>query len=84
MDERVFSYNVDATRFAVTNVYAPCDPTLHPTFFDELRHVVSIFPGPSMFIGNFNMVRSSDNKNNANFDTTAAATFNNIINELLL
>lgn len=80
----VFAYNADGMKFAVANIYAPCDHDLRTAFLDELSHVCTLVSGPLLLFGDFNLTRTPEDKNTDSFDATAAAAFNDAIDGLLL
>lgn len=68
--------------FFITNVYAPASPELRPAFPDELKSIVTPPATPWMIAGDFNMIRYSHEKNNANFRFAEAEAFNQCVNDM--
>jgi exonuclease III len=79
-----FEFAADASPFAVTNVYAPCDPSRRDAFLSELRTLATHCDLPWMVLGDFNMTRGASDKNNGRFDAAVAADFNSVIDDLVL
>ena len=70
--------------FTLTNVYAPSDHQQTPEFLDELREIAGIVTGPWIIAGDFNLIRTPDEKNNDNFNAHLAEIFNLAIHDLSL
>jgi exonuclease III len=70
--------------FAVTNVYAPADHSLSPSFLSEFEALGPLFPIPWLVVGDFNLLRDPSDKNNSNFDLALASAFNDSIRTLAL
>jgi exonuclease III len=68
--------------FSVTNVYAPSDHALTSDFMAEMVSIAASMTGDWIVIGDFNLIRFPNEKNNANFDRGLAATFNALIHDL--
>ncbi|CAN6270194.1 unnamed protein product [Urochloa humidicola] len=66
----------------VTNVYAPTDHRDTDIFLLELLEVATYISGPWLLIGDFNLTRSSLDKNTSPFNHTLAAAFNSVIDQL--
>ena len=79
-----FSATVDALFFTVTNVFAPCDAASRPAFFAELVSLTPQCSCPWLVLGDFNVARAPEDKNNDHFNVSAAELFNDTINDLLL
>ena len=72
------------TPLYLTNVYAPTDHHLKSLFLD---HLASIAPPPNcpwMLLGDFNLMRSPEDKNNPSFRFNEADLFNDTIDQLAL
>lgn len=70
--------------FYITNVYAPASPEVRYAFLDEFKSIVPPHHTPWMISGDFNMIRFSHEKNNANFRFAEAEAFNDCINDMSL
>jgi exonuclease III len=70
--------------FFVTNVYAPASPDLRPAFLDEIKSIDVPRGTPWMIAGDFNMIRYSHEKNNANFRLAEAEAFNQCVDDMNL
>ena len=66
----------------VTNVYGPSDHRHSSDFLRELHDLSSNINGPWVIIGDFNLIRSGDEKNNVNVNIPLMNTFNDTINSL--
>ena len=77
-----FTLSVDAVCFFLTNVYAPSVREDRPAFFSEIASVASTVQGPWMLLGDFNLTRCPDDKNNDCFNASEANRFNDLINSL--
>lgn len=77
-----FSLLADVSTFMLTNVYAPARHEDKPAFFTELAAVAATVAGPWMLIGDFNLTRCLEDKNNCNFNSAEANHFNDLINSL--
>jgi len=66
----------------VTNVYGPSDHRHSSDFLRELQDLSSNINGPWVIIGDFNLIRSGDEKNNVNVNIPLMNTFNDTINSL--
>jgi endonuclease/exonuclease/phosphatase family metal-dependent hydrolase len=77
-----FTMSVDAVCFFLTNVYAPSVREDMPAFFSEITSVASTVQGPWMLLGDFNLTRCPDDKNNDCFNASEANRFNDLINSL--
>jgi exonuclease III len=75
---------VDDLRFFITNVYGPCDAASREEFFDELRGLGALCHGPWLIAGDFNVARWPDDRSGGVFDANLAASFNTVVDELLL
>ena len=64
----------------VTNVYGPSDHRHSSDFLRELHDLSSNINGPWVIIGDFNLIRSGDEKNNVNVNIPLMNTFNDTIN----
>ena len=70
--------------FTVTNVYAPSDHHDSASFLEDLAELVPHINGPWVLAGDFNLIRSSDDKNNDRVDSRLTELFNDTINSLAL
>ena len=80
----VFSSTITNLSFTITNVYAPSDHRDSASFLEDLHELVPKINGAWVIAGDFNLVRSSDDKNNDRFDHNLASHFNDTINSLAL
>jgi hypothetical protein len=70
--------------FAISNIYAPADHSLTPSFLLELEGLGPLFPIPWSLVRDFNLIWSLGDKNNSNFNSTLASAFNDSIRNLAL
>lgn len=73
--------------FHVSNVYGPCVSAKKSSFLQELeREVAPLIDAnqPWVLLGDFNMIRSLDERSNNNFGAHLAAAFNNTIRALTM
>ncbi|XP_062198268.1 uncharacterized protein LOC133900987 [Phragmites australis] len=70
--------------FFLTAVYGPTDESLKDAFLDEIKNVRSLWLGPWLIIGDFNMISSSADKNNNRLNRRSMSRFCNFINDLEL
>jgi hypothetical protein len=68
--------------FTVTNVYAPSDHRHSPAFLNELLSLLSLISGPWLIFGDFNLIRSPDDKNNGNLNLNLMNSFNLALDHL--
>lgn len=68
----------------ITNVYAPCDHAAKEAFLVELSGHAPPCSTPWSILGDFNLIRSPDDRNNDNFSRVEALWFNDFINDLAL
>lgn len=68
----------------VTNIYAPSSPDLRSNFHAELKSLSPPANTLWMLAGDFNMIHYPHEKNNSNFHTLEAESFNDCINDLCL
>ena len=68
--------------FTLTNVYAPSDHRLSNIFLAELRSLLPLVSGPWVIIGDFNLIRSADDKNNANLNRSLMDSFNLALDQI--
>jgi len=80
----VLSSTVTNISFTVTNVYAPSDHRDSAFFLDDLAELAPQICGPRVIAGDFNLIRSGADKNNAHVDHRLTELFNNAINSLAL
>jgi exonuclease III len=71
-------------KMIITNVYAPTDHSLKPSFLSEIEQICPSDDTPWMIIGDFNLMRSSIDKNNTSFRQDEPDAFNDVINNLAL
>lgn len=69
---------------SITNVYAPADHCNTDAFLADLHAVAPPSDTAWLVIGDFNLTRSPEDKNTANFDHSLADKFNAAINSLSL
>lgn len=79
-----FSSLLSNISFTVTNVYAPSDHRHCQAFFAELSELLTLISGPWVLIGDFNLTRSVDDKNNSNFNFSLVESFNNAIQDIVV
>ncbi|KAK1694254.1 hypothetical protein QYE76_010951 [Lolium multiflorum] len=79
-----FELAADSTSFTVTNIYAPCDRARRDDFLSEMRSLADLDSDPWLLVGDFNIARYAEDRNNDNFDVPAAAALNDLIDELAL
>lgn len=77
-----FASTLSDCDFTVTNVYAPLDHHLTPAFLDELLSLLPTVNGPWVIIGDFNLIRSPEDKNNDNINLALLNAFNQTIEQL--
>lgn len=65
-------------------IYGPHVDAEKPAFLDELREVRSFCGGPWMLAGDFNMIYSSEDKNNDNINRALMGRFRRFVNEMEL
>jgi hypothetical protein len=65
-----FRLDADGTVFTLTNVYAPTSRNDKATFLAELTSIAANISGPWMLIGDFNLTRSPEDKNEDLFNAT--------------
>ena len=80
----VLSSTITNISFTVTNVYAPSDHRDSAFFLDDLAELAPQICGPRVIAGDFNLIRSGADKNNAHVDHRLTKLFNNAINSLAL
>lgn len=68
----------------LTGVYGPKRDEDKLSFLAELREVRSSCPGPWMIAGDFNMIYSSEDKNNDNVNRVMMGRFRRFVNDLEL
>lgn len=77
-----FSSTSDHSPLTITNVYAPSDHRLSPSFLQELVEVRACVSGPWLLIGDFNLVREASDKNNGRVDAGLCSLFNDALDRL--
>lgn len=77
-----FTSTTSAYSFLVTNVYAPADHRDTDAFLAELLSIAPDNAEPWLVIGDFNLTRAPEDKNNTNFDQRLAGKFNAAIQAL--
>jgi len=77
-----FSHQMMDATFSITNVYGPCDHGTKLDFLDSLKTVADSIHGAWLIFGDFNLIRSPNEKSNDNFNSTEAGWFNEFISEL--
>ncbi|PNT74395.1 hypothetical protein BRADI_1g14005v3, partial [Brachypodium distachyon] len=68
--------------FWVTNVYEPNSEADRDNFFQELFDLQQIVTGPWIIAGDFNTVRSADDRNSGRVTTTETLRFNNWLHDM--
>jgi hypothetical protein len=58
----------DKVKWACTTVYGHVDPSLKANFWDELSDIGLTWRGPWVIGGDFNAIRSRNEKNGVSFD----------------
>ena len=61
----------------LTNVYAPCDMSQRSYFFQKMTQFKPTIDGPWLLLGDFNIYRTPEEKNNSNINWRAMDEFNN-------
>jgi len=79
-----FSSTASEHSFFVTNVYAPSDHRESHLFLSCLSNLVPSFTGPSLLVGDFNLVRSELDKNTNLSNRALSSAFSDKINEVAL
>jgi exonuclease III len=69
-----FEIAADGTRFTISNIYAPCDRERRVDFLTELQSLSDLDSDPWLLVGDFNIARYAEDKNNDNFDRRAAGS----------
>ena len=77
-----FSLLADNMPFTLSNVYAPTLREDKAAFLSELASVAEMVSGAWMLLGDFNLTRCPEDKNNANYCAPEANRFNELINSL--
>lgn len=67
-----------------TGIYGPHLDAEKPAFLEELREVRGHCHGPWLLAGDFNMIYSSEDKNNANINRALMGRFRRLVNDLEL
>jgi hypothetical protein len=68
--------------FSVTNVYTSSDHRLTPDFVAEMVSLHASVRSPWLVVGDYNLIRYPNEKNNNNFDTNLAASFKGLIRDV--
>lgn len=68
----------------ITNVYGPSDHRHSPAFLSELCDLAPSAAGPWVVIGDFNLLRSTEEKNTDNINNSLTTAFNDAIDQLQL
>ena len=81
-----FSINVTVTAptidsFHLSVVYGPLDSRCMEPFLAELVSARALLPGPWLLIGDFNLISSTAEKNNANINKRSLASFRRFISD---
>ncbi|KAJ0874585.1 putative RNA-directed DNA polymerase [Helianthus annuus] len=71
-----------AERVNLVNIHAPNDASLRRALWSEISELFSQFDGVWILFGDFNEVRSADERVNSRFDSGAAEEFNGFISRL--
>ena len=71
-------------RWEVIIVYGPADHSRSPAFLLELKSKVERCSSPVVVAGDFNLIRSSDDKSSSNVDVPRMRMFNDCIADLAL
>jgi endonuclease/exonuclease/phosphatase family metal-dependent hydrolase len=67
-----------------SGIYGPHLDSDKPSFLEELREVRHLCSGPWMLAGDFNMIYSSEDKNNDNLNMAMMGRFRRFVNDLEL
>jgi len=67
-----------------SNFYGPCSHGDKQAFLDELIELQSSLSGAWVVLGDFNLIRSPDDRSNGNFNHQEAAWFNDAIEAMAL
>jgi exonuclease III len=72
----------DDTAFTFTKFYAPANHEDKQAFYYELAKVAATVSGPWAILGDFNLIRAPEDKNNDLFNASEAKCFNDLINSI--
>ena len=75
-------HNKDGFEWWITVVYGPQGEELKMEFLDELRTRHTVCPGPWMLLGDFNMILSASEKNNANINRRIMQAFRSFVEDM--
>lgn len=79
-----FELAADGTRFTITNIYVPCGPERRDDFLSELQSLSDLGSDPLVLLGDFNIARCAEDRNNDNFDARTTGSLNDLIDDLAL
>jgi hypothetical protein len=77
-----FSSCLDASTWVLTNIYAPCTPADKLHFIDWLKYIQMPDDVSWLLIGDFNLIRSLDDRNRPCGDVNEILLFNEAISSL--
>lgn len=75
----LFVNKANGFKWAITNIYSPCDYYARAEFLEDLEEVRHWWAGPILFEGDFNAVRSDDERNRGEADSRNSGFLNNFI-----
>ncbi|CAN6253863.1 unnamed protein product [Urochloa humidicola] len=78
----VLSFLADGSSFVFTNIYAPANHADKEAFLLELSNSSPTDSTPWLLLGDFNLTRTPEDKNNSNFHATEANLFNETLHAL--
>jgi exonuclease III len=70
--------------FWATNVYGPTVDSERDDFFEEIRQIVPLIDGPWIVTGDFNTVRSGEDRSSGRAPLSETRRFNDAVRDLLL
>nr|GEU52410.1 putative RNA-directed DNA polymerase, eukaryota, reverse transcriptase zinc-binding domain protein [Tanacetum cinerariifolium] len=68
-----------ATKLMIVSIYAPQDLTEKRAFWDYISHIIDLWDGECISLGDFNKVRSEQKRFGSNFNISGANAFNHFI-----
>lgn len=78
----VFNSTTSDHQISVTNVYGPADHRDSWAFLDDLLELIPLISGPWIITGDFNLVRSAEDKSNGIISPNLTSAFNAAIHDL--
>ncbi|GJY79348.1 RNA-directed DNA polymerase, eukaryota, partial [Tanacetum coccineum] len=68
-----------ATKLMIVSIYAPQDLTEKRALWDYISHIIGLWDGECIILGDFNEVRSEQERFGSNFNVSGANAFNHFI-----